>query len=38
VDPSSGGGTMTFSDYDKPYPFAPPLASETVDFAKLEGH
>ena len=38
VDPSSGGGTMTFSDYDKPYPFAPPPASKTVDFAKLEGH
>jgi hypothetical protein len=38
VDASSGGGTMTFSDYDKPYPFAPPPASETVDFAKLEGH
>ena len=37
VDPSSGGGTMTFSDYGKPYPFAPPPASETVDFAKLEG-
>jgi hypothetical protein len=37
-DPSRGGGTMTFSDYDKPYPFAPPAPSETVDFAKLEGH
>jgi hypothetical protein len=38
ADASSGGGTMTFSDYGKPYPFAPPPASETVDFAKLEGH
>jgi hypothetical protein len=38
VNTSSGGGTMTFSDYDKPYQFAPPPASETVDFAKLEGH
>jgi hypothetical protein len=37
VDPSSGGGTMTFSDYDQPHQFASPPASETVDFAKLEG-
>jgi hypothetical protein len=39
VDRSSGGGTLTFSDYNKPYSFAPPPAAETVDFAKLEaGH
>jgi hypothetical protein len=30
------GGTVTFSDYDKPYAFAPPPADQTVDFAQLE--
>lgn len=36
VDSSSSGGTLTFSEYGKAYPFTPPPASETVDFAKLE--
>jgi hypothetical protein len=36
VDPSSTGRTLAFSDYDKPYPFAPPPAVQTVDFSKLE--
>lgn len=36
VDPSSSGGMLTFSEYGKTYPFTPPPASETVDFAKLE--
>ena len=37
VDSSSTGGTVTFSDYGKAYPFAPPPASQTIDFSKL-GH
>jgi len=36
VEPSSRGGTLTFSDYGKPYPFAPPPAAQTVDFSTLE--
>lgn len=35
VDPSSAGGTLTFSDYGKPYQFAAPPAAQTVDFSKL---
>ncbi|HEY3714781.1 MAG TPA: hypothetical protein VGL39_09660 [Jatrophihabitantaceae bacterium] len=36
VDLSNDGGTLTFSDYDKPYSFSPPPASQTVDFSKVE--
>jgi hypothetical protein len=36
AEPSSRGGTLTFSDYGKPYPFAPPPAAQTVDFSTLE--
>jgi hypothetical protein len=35
VDSGSDGGTVTLSEYGKAYPFAPPSASETVDFAWL---
>jgi hypothetical protein len=34
--PGTAGGTVTFTDYDKAYVFAPPPADQTVDFAKLE--
>jgi hypothetical protein len=37
VDPSSDGGTLMFSEYDKAYSVTPPPDSQTVDFAKLEG-
>jgi hypothetical protein len=37
VDPSSSGGTLMFSEYDKAYSVTPPPDSQTVDFAKLEG-
>lgn len=36
VDSSSNGGALTFSDYGEAYPFTPPPADQTVDFAKLE--
>ncbi len=36
VDPSSDGGSLTFSDYGKTYSITPPPDSQTVDFAKLE--
>jgi hypothetical protein len=36
VDSSSSGGRLTFSEYGKAYPFTPPPAGQTVDFAKLE--
>lgn len=38
VDSSSTGGALTFSDYGKSYPFTPPPAGQTVDFAKLSGN
>ena len=37
VDPSSDGGSLTFSEYGKASPVTPPPESQTVDFAKLEG-
>jgi len=36
VKSGSDSGTITFSDYNKPYPFQPPPAEQTIDFAKLE--
>jgi hypothetical protein len=38
VDKASDGGTVTFSDYDKPYAPTLPPASQTVDFSKMTGH
>jgi hypothetical protein len=37
VDPSSDGGSLTFSEYGKANSVTPPPDSQTVDFAKLEG-
>jgi hypothetical protein len=37
VDPSSAGGTLTFSDYGEHYAFAAPPAGQTVDYTKLAG-
>jgi hypothetical protein len=37
VDPSSVGGSITFSDYGKPYSFSEPSPGQTVDLSGL-GH
>jgi hypothetical protein len=37
VDPSSLGGAITFSDYDKPYSFSEPSPGQTVDLSGI-GH
>ncbi len=37
VDPSSLGGSITFSDYGRPYSFSEPSAGQTVDLSGI-GH
>jgi hypothetical protein len=35
VNPAKDGGTITFTDYNKPYAFSPPPAGQIVDFGQL---